>query len=142
MVDEKICGESSETYIYATRVEDLAKYADCTVLMGRIQVDSARELMDFAPLGNVRRIEGALNLFRSPGFVTLQGLENLEEVRGDLSVHLNDNLTSIAGLAKLRTVTGTLLIARNGKVPQAEADLLGTRVTVGGEKILGPQATQ
>jgi len=95
--------------------------------------------MDLAALQNVRRVEGYMNIFRSPGFVTLHGLENLEEVQGNLYIHLNDNLTSIAALGKLRTVTGNFYVYGNPKLPQAEVDAIGASITVGGTKTLGPQ---
>lgn len=112
------------------------KLSDCNVLVGRFQEDSVTALEDFSALKNVRKIEGGLNVFRSPGFITLHGLENLEVVEGDLSIHLNPNLGSIAALVKLRTVTGNLYIANNAQLPQTEVDSLGTRVTVGGTKTL------
>jgi Receptor L domain len=94
------------------------------------------DLPDLAALMNVRRIEGFLNIFRSPGFLSLHGLENLEVVEGNLYIHLNPNLTSIAALGKLRIVTGNLYIVGNDQLPQAEVDALGARVTVGGTKTL------
>jgi hypothetical protein len=135
-VVEKRCGESPEVYISIYRQEDLAKLSDCTVLVGHIQEDSVEELADLAALKNVRRIEGFLNIFRSPGFVTLHGLENLETVDGFVAIHLNPNLTSIAALGKLRTITRDLWIDNNDLVPRAEIEALGARVAVGGMKTL------
>lgn len=135
-VPEKRCGESPDTYFSAYTVEQLAELSDCTVLVGRFQEDSVGELEDFAALKNVRRIEGALNVFRSPGFLTLHGLENLEEVEGDLYIHLNPNLMSIAALVALHTVTGNLVINNNDQLPQTEVEALGARVAVGGTKSL------
>jgi len=136
IVPEKICGESRDKYYAAYTVEQLAEFADCTVLVGRFQQDSVGELEDFAALKNVRKIEGGINVFRSPGFVTLHGLENLEMVDGDLYIHMNPNLESISALAKLHTVTGNLYINNNDILPQAEVEWLGARVTVGGTKKL------
>jgi hypothetical protein len=138
MVAEKRCGESRDAYFSAYTVEQLEKLSDCTVLVGHFQEDSVADLKDFSALKNVRRIEGFLNVFRSPGFLTLHGLENLEVVDGHLAIHLNQNLTSLAGLKKLRAVTGNLWIDSNERVPQAEVESFGARVTVGGMKSLGP----
>ena len=136
LVPEKICGESRDKYFAAYTVEQLAAFADCTVLLGRFQEDSVGELEDFAALSNVKRIDGAMNVFRSPGFITLHGLENLERVDGDLFIHMNPNLESLSALAKLRTVTGNLHIRNNDILPQYEVEWLGARVTVGGTKTL------
>lgn len=138
-VPEKRCGDSPTASFSAYDQQALAKFADCTILVGRFQEDSVRDLMDLAALANVRRVEGTINIFRSPGFVTLHGLENLEEIEGNLFIHLNDNLTSIAALGKLRTITGDLYIKANPLLPQAEVEALGARVTVGGMKNLGSQ---
>ncbi len=135
-VPEKRCGESRDKLFAAYTVEQLAAFADCTVLVGHFQEDSVGELEDLAALKNVRRIEGVINLFRSPGFVTLHGLENLEEVDGHVYIHMNWNLESISALTKLHTVTGNLLINNNDLVPQSEVESLGARVTVGGTKTL------
>lgn len=136
-VAEKRCGDSPTASFAAYDQQALAKFADCTILVGRFQEDSVRDLMDLAALANVRRVEGTINIFRSPGFVTLHGLENLEEIEGNLFIHLNENLTSIAALGKLRIITGDLYIGANPLLPQAEVDALGARVTVGGMKTLG-----
>jgi hypothetical protein len=137
MVAEKRCGERPDVYFSAHTVADLAKFSDCTVLVGHFQEDSVSGLMDLEALKNVRRIEGFLNVFRSPGFLTLHGLENLEVVEGNLAIHLNENLMTIAALGKLRSVTGYLYIGGNNKLPQAEVEALGARVAVGGMKDLG-----
>jgi len=84
----------------------------------------------------VWKVEGVINLFRSPGFLTLHGLENLQIVEGNLFVHLNENLMSVAALEKLHTVTGDVLFESNPLVPRAELDALDARVTVGGTKTL------
>ena len=135
-VAEKRCGDSPDVYLYFSSVEQLAEFADCTVLVGRLQEDSIQQLEDFAALRNVTRIEGALNVFRSPGFLTLHGLENLEAVQGDVFIHFNPNLTSIAALGKLRTVTGNLIIVGNDRLPQAEVEAVAAPITVGGTKTL------
>jgi hypothetical protein len=135
-VPEKICGASRDEYFSAYTVEQLSAFADCTVLVGQFQEDSVTELKDFAALGNVRKIEGMINVFRSSGFVTLHGLENLEEVDGNLYIHLNGNLESLSAFANLRTVTGNLYIGSNDLLPQSEVVWLGARVTVGGTKKL------
>jgi hypothetical protein len=137
-VAEKRCGDGPDVYVHVYSVEKLAEFADCTVLVGWFQEDSVTELEDFAALRNVTRIEGGLNVFRSPGFLTLHGLENLEEVQGNLFIHLNPNLTSIAALGKLRRVTGNLLIAKNDRLPQAEVDSVAASITVGGTKTVMP----
>src|SRR5882672_6676975 len=95
MVAEKICGQSPESYVFVSTVEELAKFSDCTVLVGHFQEDSVTALEDFSSLKNVVKIAGDLNVFRSPGFLTLHGLENLELVEGSLFVHLNTNLKNI-----------------------------------------------
>jgi len=141
MVLDKRCGDSPEIYLGAYSVEELETYADCTVLVGHFQFDSVDQLSDLAALKNVKRIEGYLNVFRSPGFLTLHGLENLEVVEGHVAIHLNPNLVSIAALGALRTVTGNLYIGSNDRLPQTEVDALGARVTVGGMKNLGSQPT-
>ena len=100
---------------------------------------NGKDLSGWKPRGgkaDVWKVEGTINLFRSPGFWTLHGLENLQLVEGSLFVHLNGNLTSVAALARLRTVTGNLGIFRNPKVPQTEVDAIGARVEVGGTKQL------
>jgi hypothetical protein len=135
---DKRCGESPDTYFGAATVEQLAAFSDCTVLVGHFQEDSVSELKDLSALKNVRRVEGFLNVFRSPGFLTLHGLENLEVVEGHLAIHANLNLTSIAALGKLRAVTGNLDIYDNGTLPQTEVESLAARVAVGGTKTLGP----
>jgi len=135
-VPEKRCGDSPETYFSIYNVAQLAEFADCTVLVGRLQEDSVRDLQDFAALKNVWKVEGVINLFRSPGFLTLHGLENLQIVEGNLFVHLNENLMSVAALEKLHTVTGDVLFESNPLVPRAELDALDARVTVGGTKTL------
>ena len=140
MVAEKRCGDSPDVYVYVHSVEQLAEYSDCTVLVGRFQEDSVRELEDFAALSNVTRIEGVLNVFRSPGFLTLHGLDNLEVVQGDVFIHLNPNLMSIAALGKLRTVTGNLMIANNDRLPQAHVEAVAAGITVGGTKTLIPSS--
>jgi hypothetical protein len=66
-VAEKRCGDSPTKYFSALNEEMLAKFADCTVLVGHFQEDSVRDLMDLAALSNVRRVEGSINIFRSPG---------------------------------------------------------------------------
>jgi len=83
-VPEKRCGDSPETYFSIYTVAQLAEFSDCTVLVGRLQEDSVRDLQDFAALKNVWKVEGVINLFRSPGFLTLHGLENLQIVEGNL----------------------------------------------------------
>ena len=113
-------------------------YADCTVLVGYLQIDSLSDFSDFAPLKNLRRLEGRMNIFRSGGFVTLHGLENLELVEGNLSIHMNWNLTSLRALEKLEQVTGNLYVANNDLVAQADLDWLSAKVQVGGEKTLAP----
>ena len=133
---EKRCGTSPSTYFSAYTTDDISRLADCTVLVGIFQEDSVGELRDFSGLEKVRRIEGGLNVFRSPGFTSLRGLDNLETVDGNLSIHLNENLTSLGALANLRLVTGNLYIHSNGALPQAEVEALGARVTVGGKKQL------
>ena len=105
---EKQCGAGPSAYISFYTTADLEDYRGCTVIAGRIQEDSVNELRDFSALEGLRKIEGALNVFRSPGFTSLRGLEHLEVVEGSLSIHLNDNLASIAALEKLHTVTGDL----------------------------------
>jgi hypothetical protein len=135
-IAEKRCGESPDVYLSFYSVAQLAEFSDCTVLVGRIQEDSIQDLEDFAALRNVTRIEGFLNVFRSPGFLTLHGLENLEVVQGDVFIHLNPNLTSIAALGKLRTVTGNLMIAGNDRLPQAEVEAVAAPIAVGGTKTL------
>lgn len=136
---EKICGERDKYFSVYTATQ-AAALADCTVLLGFFQEDSVADLVDLAFLSHVTRVEGNINIFRSPGFLTLHGLENLEEVRGNLYIHLNPNLTSIAALAKLRTVTGNVLIRGNTVLPQAEVEAFGARVTVGGTKTLELQS--
>jgi hypothetical protein len=136
MVAEKRCGESPDVYFSIYSVEQLATFSDCTVLVGRLQEDSVRDLEDLAALRNVKRIEGVINIFRSPGFLTLHGLENLEVVEGDVFIHLNPNLVSIAALGKLRTVTGNLVIASNYRLPQAEVEAVAAPISVGGTKTL------
>ena len=136
MVAEKRCGESRDVYVFVYSAEQLAAFSDCTVLVGRLQADSVRELEDFSALRNVTRIEGVLNVFRSPGFLTLHGLENLEVVEGDVFIHLNPNLTSIAALGKLRTVTGNLGIFGNDRLPQTEVEAVAAGISVGGTKYL------
>jgi Receptor L domain len=134
---ERRCGESPTKYFSAYTVKQLSAYADCTVLVGLFQEDSVSELEDFAPLKNVTKIEGRLNVFRSPGFLTLHGLENLETVEGDLDIHLNDNLLSILALGKLRTVTGNLYLLDNPRLPQSQVEwLTGRNITVGGSTTL------
>ncbi|MDP2269193.1 MAG: hypothetical protein Q8K32_00600 [Archangium sp.] len=131
---EKRCGESAETYFSASAVEDLEALADCTILVGRFQQDSVAQLQDFAPLQNVWKIEGALNVFRSPGIVSLHGFENLQIVEGSLFIHQNENLETIGALGKLRTVTQRLYIGGNRLLPQAQVDAFASRVTVCGSK--------
>ena len=134
---EKRCGESPDTYFSAYTVADLEKYSGCTVLIGHFQEDSVTELEDLAALSKVTRIEGFLNIFRSPGFRTLRGLDNLETVDGHMAVHANPNLVSIAALGKLRTVTGNLFIYDNDLLPRAEVETIGFNIAVGGQKYLG-----
>lgn len=134
VLPEKRCGASPSAYISYYKASDLEKYRGCTVIVGRIQEDSVRELQDFSPLSGVRKIEGALNVFRSPGFTSLRGLEHLEVVEGDLSIHLNSNLASIDALQALHTVTGNLYVSGNPNVPHAELEAFAARVTVGGKK--------
>lgn len=140
VVDEKRCGDSPDVYVHVRSLEQLAEFSDCTVLVGRFQEDSVTGLEDFAALRNVTRIEGGLNVFRSPGFLTLHGLENLEVVQGNLFIHLNPNLTRIAALGKLRSVTGDLLIASNDRLPQAEVESVAASISVGGTKTVMPSA--
>jgi receptor L domain-containing protein len=135
-VAEKRCGESPETYFSAYSADQLAQLSDCTVLVGHFQEDSVTELEDFSALKNVRRIEGFLNVFRSPGFLTLHGLENLETVDGSVAIHANPNLMSIAALGNLRTVTRDLWITGNDRLPQAEVESIGAGIAVGGMKQL------
>lgn len=135
-VPEKRCGESRQTLFSAYSVDELAEYADCTVLVGHFQEDSVTELHDLAALKNVRKVEGTINIFRSPGFISLHGLENLEEVDGNLYVHLNPNLESIRALSRLHNVTGNLLVEYNDLVPPLDLDWLRPRVTVGGTKTI------
>lgn len=137
-VPEKICGESRDTYFSVYSVGELQAYSDCTTLVGHFQEDSVTELHDLAALKNVRKVEGNINIFRSPGFLTLHGLENLEVVDGSLFIHLNPNLESIRALGKLHTVTGTLHVQYNDKVPMADLEWLRPRVTVGGTKTIEP----
>lgn len=137
-VPEKVCGESPTTRLEVPFEEGFQMYADCTVLVGYFQLDSYSELPDFAPLKNLRKLEGRMNIFRSGGFVTLQGLENLELVEGNLAIHLNWNLTSLRALEKLERVTGNLHVASNALVPQADLDWLSAKVDVGGTKTLNP----
>jgi hypothetical protein len=135
-VPEKICGESPTTQLYVPFNEGFEMYAGCTVLVGYFQLDSVSKLPDFAPLKDLRKLEGRMNIFRSGSFVTLHGLENLELVEGNLSIHLNWNLTSLRALEKLEQVTGNLHVASNDLVPQADLDWLGAKVQVGGTKTL------
>lgn len=135
----KRCGDNSATVVSAYTPEELAQYSDCEILVGRFQQDSVSELSDYAALSKIKKIEGGLHLFRSPGLQTLHGFENLEVVEGDLLINQNWNLTSIEALAKLRTVTGMLYVWENDRLPQAQIDRLGVRVRVGGEKILTGQ---
>jgi hypothetical protein len=109
------------------------------VIVGYFQLDSY-QLPDFAPLKNLRKLDGRMNIFRSDGFVTLHGLENLELVEGDLSIHLNWNLTSLRALEKLERVGEDLHVASNPLVPQEDLDWLGAKVQVGGTKSLTPPA--
>jgi hypothetical protein len=139
-VPEKICGESPTTRLYVPLGDGFQMYAECTVLVGYFQLDSVSDLPDFAPLKNLRKIEGRMNIFRSGSFVTLHGLENLELVEGNLSIHLNWNLTSLRALEKLERVTGNLHVSSNDLVPQADLDWLGAKVQVGGTKTLDPPA--
>lgn len=133
-VPEKRCGENRETLFSAYSRADLEALADCTVLVGHFQQDSVTELRDFAPLQNVWKIEGMLNVFRSPGFETLHGLEHLEVVDGSLFVHMNPGLTSIEALANLREVTDRLVVDDNDRLPQAQAEAVLADVIVGGSK--------
>jgi hypothetical protein len=135
-VTEKRCGDSPDVYVFVSGAEQLAEFSDCTVLVGRLQADSVRELEDLSALRNVTRIEGLLNVFRSPGFLTLHGLENLEVVEGDVFIHLNPNLTSIAALGKLRSVTGDLGIFGNDRLPQTEVEAVAAGIAVGGTTTL------
>jgi hypothetical protein len=137
-VPEKICGESPTAELVVPLADGFQRYAECTVLIGSLQLDSIRDLPDFAPLGNVRKIEGRMNIFRSGSFVTPHGLENLELVEGNLSIHMNWNLTSVRALEKLARVTGSLFVSNNELVPQADLDWLGAKVDVGGTKTLLP----
>jgi hypothetical protein len=131
--NEVRCG-MPDVYYSAYDAKGIAKLAGCTVLVGWFQQDSVRDLSDFTGLESVRRIEGALNLFRCPGFTSLKGLDNLETIDGNLYIHLNENLVSLAGLEKLRTITGNLLIEGNDKLPLADANAFAARITVGGTK--------
>jgi hypothetical protein len=135
-VPEKRCGESRETLFSAYSVDDLAAYADCTVLIGHFQEDSVSGLQDLAALKNVHTIEGTINIFRSPGFVTLHGLENLQVVDGNLYIHLNPNLESLRALMRLHTVKGNLLVNNNDLVPPEDLMWLDGRVAVGGSKVI------
>jgi len=135
-VPEKRCGESRDTLFAAYTVEQLAAYADCTVLVGHFQEDSVSALEDLAALKNVHTVEGNINIFRSPGFVTLHGLENLEVVDGSLYIHLNPNLESIRALVKLHTVKGNLVVNYNDLVPPEDLMWLDSRVTVDGSKVI------
>jgi hypothetical protein len=137
-VPEKICGESPTTRLQVPLADGFQMYADCTVIVGHFQLDSLSDLSDFAPLKNLRKLEGRMNIFRSGGFVTLHGLENLELVEGTLAIHLNWNLTSLRALSKLERVTGDLYVASNDLVPQEDLDWLGAKVQVGGTKTLTP----
>ena len=137
-VPEKRCGESRDAYFSAYTLEQLQAYADCTILVGHFQEDSVSELQDLAALKNVTKVEGNINIFRSPGFLTLHGLENLEVVDGNLYIHLNPNLESLRGLVKLQTVTGNMLIEYNDVVPSTDLEWLGNRVSVGGIKTIAP----
>ncbi|MFN0252303.1 MAG: hypothetical protein ACKV2T_35840 [Kofleriaceae bacterium] len=123
---EKRCQTSS---LY--RADQLQELAGCTTLVGMIQEDSVTELTDFTGLESVRRIEGRLNIFRSPGFTSLRGLDNLEVVDGNLSIHMNPNLRSIDSLRRLHTVTGQLFVDNNDTLPQAQVDDLVACVAVG-----------
>lgn len=135
-IPEKRCGESRDKLFAAYTAEQLAAYADCTILMGHFQEDSVGELHDLADLKNVHTFEGNINIFRSPGFVTLHGLENLEFVNGSLYIHMNPNLTSIRALGKLNYVTGNLVVEYNDLVPPSDLEWIDARVTVDGTKTI------
>lgn len=130
---EKRCGSSPSVYFTMSSAEDVASYSGCTVLVGHLQQDSVTALADFSGLESVERIEGTLNVFRSPGLTSLRGLENLAVVEGDLFIHLNPNLTSLAALEKLRTVTGTFVVEGNDRLPQSDVDALTARVSASKE---------
>lgn len=135
---EKRCGPGPGAYTEVYTSEDIKKFAGCTVFVGRLQEDSVRDLQNFGGLEDLRRIEGTLNVFRSPGFVTLQGLDNLETIDGNLYIHLNPNLRTIAALGRLRLITGDLYISNNTTLPFEEATALAVRVMVRGQKIIRP----
>lgn len=129
---EKPCGPGAGMYSVVYTKDDVARLAGCTTFTGRLQEDSVSGLSDFTGLESLRKIEGTLNVFRSPGFVSLKGLDNLETVDGDLFIHMNPNLRTLAGLERLRVVTGKLLIQWNDVLPLEEAKALAARVSVGG----------
>lgn len=133
---ERRCGPGPGAYSAVYTRADIEKLAGCTVYVGRLQEDSVRELSDFTGLEALRSIEGTLNVFRSPGFLTLQGLENLETIEGDLFIHLNPNLRTVSALGRLRLITGSLYISSNEALPLAEASALAERVTVMGTKTI------
>lgn len=131
-VAEKKCGDDPSVNFGTHTVEELARFADCTVLVGRFQDDSVRGPVELASLRNVRRVEGAINVFRSPrGHDASRRREPGGGPREFLRPH-ERQLRSIAALRKLRTVTGNLHILLNPMLPQSEVDERGARVAVGG----------
>lgn len=78
-VAEKRCGDDPNVYFGAYTVDDLAKVSGCTVLVGRFQEDSLRDLVDLAALRNVRRIEGFLEHLSKFG---VRGAARLREPGG------------------------------------------------------------
>ena len=134
---------------------DLQSIAHCTTLHGSLNLGDSM-LEDLDPLGNLRVVEGTLNLFRNEylkdirglhnlervggallihngaTLQTLEGLERLEAIGGELFIDANRDLRSVDGLSHLRSVGGDLVIRSNAALPQAAAERLAAKVSVGG----------
>lgn len=133
-VPEKTCGQP-DTYWQGFKPPG-TETAGCTMLLGRIQLDSTAE-EDLSTFGgaHLATVKGFVNVFRTH-LRTLRGLENLRVVDGNLSIHRNVELTSLTALQSLREVTGNLYVSGNPKIPQSELDAFSARVKVGGERVL------
>jgi len=90
---------------------ELARYEGCTEIRGHLAITGVSSL---APLGDLRRVEGALSVSETRHLYTLSGLESLTEV-GTLRIEQNRGLInagSLNGLTQARDV----VVAKNPRL--------------------------
>ena len=114
-------------------------------VLGALRIENTSGWTDMRWLGNLRQVDGDLDIDRNISLVSLTGLEQLETLGGHLSIIGNPALTNIRGLSGVKTLTGlsighnpslTDLTSLQGEVRIGRAPGYGWRLAIGDNESL------